>query len=514
MNTRTLVGTLTAWGGLSHASIATADTLDATLGEPIAEISHAVRADVDDGIAKFRVRRTIANRGERHEEAVLTIRLPAHAAATGLRIRVGEKWYDGELMERERAAELYRELTGVGPHLPRDPALLSWLWADRLELRVFPVPPHGTATVEYTLTVPTEYRAGVTSLSYPVRDAAERDLADPALTVAAQPGAGTLHVDGRLAVHEQPIVLRPHTSDPRCEQLGLAENCVVSVVEAPALLGVKTKVEALVRHTYASDLHVVLATPDGATAHLWSNEGGDGNDVRIEHMVDAWNMPAGPWLLGVADEVDLDVGVLADWSIESATHGWFGAEDLPLHLPDAGHASGVATIELPTPLDAVATRFAHVERSGAHVSRLEIDLPAHLSELPTAPHVIFVIDASFSAGVQALDEQRRLIEGFLGHTPDARVEVVATRRKPSALFGEFIDAENFAARWEELATTGDLALGNGSNLDLAVAFAEERIQSVKGRRYVIAFSDDRLRPSWGARGCGDRGHFTVAAVIW
>src|SRR5690554_6506664 len=79
MNTRSLVTILVAWGVLSYASIATADTLTATLGEPIEEISHAVRADVAGGVATFRVPRTIANHGELHEEAVLTIHLPAQA---------------------------------------------------------------------------------------------------------------------------------------------------------------------------------------------------------------------------------------------------------------------------------------------------------------------------------------------------------------------------------------------------------------------------------------------------
>jgi len=69
--------------------------------------------------------------------------MPYGAAATGLRIRSGDRWFPGELMERERAAEMYQELTGMGPHTPRDPALLQWVWANEVHRQVFPVPPGG-----------------------------------------------------------------------------------------------------------------------------------------------------------------------------------------------------------------------------------------------------------------------------------------------------------------------------------------------------------------------------------
>src|ERR1043165_9917192 len=113
---------------VATAGIARADELTATLEQPIAEVAHTVDITIADGVATYKVRRQFANRGKRADEASLAIDLPYGAAATGLRIRARDRWYDGDLMER-----------------------------DKLHLQVFPVLPGQVSTVEYTLTVPTRY---------------------------------------------------------------------------------------------------------------------------------------------------------------------------------------------------------------------------------------------------------------------------------------------------------------------------------------------------------------------
>ena len=138
---------------LAAVTPAAADVLESALGEPLFEVSHAVHVSVDDGVAVYRVRRVFANPGKKPDEARLEIDLPYGGAATGLRIRARDQWFDGELMEADKAAALYHELTGRGPWKPKDPALLYWRWADKLALQVFPVLPGSTSTVEYTLTV-------------------------------------------------------------------------------------------------------------------------------------------------------------------------------------------------------------------------------------------------------------------------------------------------------------------------------------------------------------------------
>lgn len=183
-----------------------ADTLSATQGQPLREVSHAVDVRLRDGVATYTVRRSFANPGVRHEEANLLLTLPAGAAATGLRINAGRRWYRGELMKAERAAALYRKLTGIGPHEPRDPAILIWLGKDEARLRIFPVPPGRTATVEYTLTAPTSYAGGRHGLEY-TAPGSDKRLALPVVRVFPQAPRAVVTLDGKLVAAAQPVTI-------------------------------------------------------------------------------------------------------------------------------------------------------------------------------------------------------------------------------------------------------------------------------------------------------------------
>lgn len=191
-----------------------ADVLESALGQPLYEVSHAVDVSVADGVAVYKVRRVFANPGKVADEARLEIDLPYGAAATGLRIRAREQWFEGERMEAERAAALYHELTGRGRWKPKDPALLYWRWADKLDLQVFPVLPGATSTVEHTLTVPTRYSGGRVFLSYPRLGAdTAPNLAVPVFDIKPGWGDATtmVKVDGVRMAPDSPIVLAKPT---------------------------------------------------------------------------------------------------------------------------------------------------------------------------------------------------------------------------------------------------------------------------------------------------------------
>ncbi len=150
---------------------ASADSFVGTRSEKLVEKSHKIDIQVGHGYADLRVRRTVHNGGQRHDQAMFHIDLPYGAVAVGLRT-LGVKdgaphWFDGELLEAEAAAARYKELTGIGGYYPKDPALLSWRSQTHLALQVFPCAPGQDKTVEYTLRVPTEYRDGRHHLSLP-----------------------------------------------------------------------------------------------------------------------------------------------------------------------------------------------------------------------------------------------------------------------------------------------------------------------------------------------------------
>ncbi|MFU8806463.1 MAG: VIT domain-containing protein [Bradymonadaceae bacterium] len=189
---------------LSSPFSAYADTLRSTLGEPVTEVSHSVTLSVEGGIATYVVRRTFANAGESHDEAVLSVIMPTGAVATGLRIRAGAVWYEGDLLPADEAAAKYTELTGMGVFDPLDPALLAWETSSSLHLRVFPVPPGGTATLEYTLTAPLSWKNGEAITHYP-RGGGGPSLSPVVLQFLEH--SAELFVDERRVTFEQPVVL-------------------------------------------------------------------------------------------------------------------------------------------------------------------------------------------------------------------------------------------------------------------------------------------------------------------
>jgi hypothetical protein len=150
--------------GIFLATPVRADSLAGTRSDQVHERAHVIELRLEPGHAEMTVRRTIENKGPRNDQAVYALNLPAGGVATGLRtlgvVNGEHQWFSAELMEREEAAKRYRELTGFGMAIPKDPALLYWVGLNRVGLQVFPVAPGGLKTVEYTVKLPTWYEDG------------------------------------------------------------------------------------------------------------------------------------------------------------------------------------------------------------------------------------------------------------------------------------------------------------------------------------------------------------------
>ena len=189
--------------GVAAAAISSAARADTLHGTRFVarEVAHTIDIRIDRGQALLTVRRTVHNPGQRHDQATFRIDVPSGAVATRLR-SLGERdgehiWYEGELMEAEEAARKYKELTGFGGYYPKDPALLSWRSQRRLALQVFPVPPGGLKTVEYTFAVPTLYHEGRYEISLG-RIGIEQ--------LPAEASVFAEHVDDGLRIDDRPIL--------------------------------------------------------------------------------------------------------------------------------------------------------------------------------------------------------------------------------------------------------------------------------------------------------------------
>jgi subtilisin-like proprotein convertase family protein len=492
---------------------ARADELVSTLGEPLRELSHTVDVTVAEGVATYRVTRVFLNSGKQADEASLSIDLPYGAAATGMRIRARTRWYEAVLMEREQAARLYQELTGRGVWAPKDPALLQWMWADKLHLQVFPVLPGQPSTVEYTLTVPTRYQRGQVFLSYPrLGEQKGSGLATPVLTV--RPGWGDART--RITVDDQPLA--PGARLPLAAirlpdwltALGPLDGAgyvssVVTVPDARATRGQfkKATVKLDIGHTFRGDLQVDLLTPDGAQVPVATREGGGENDLHGTFAVELPEGTSGPgsWRLVVTDRAALDVGTLDAWSLtlgEARDAPRFAARDLPRFIPDARESAsegGLAEIGIAPPhIDTVTARLGVVVASAEHAfARLELDLAPVLAPLPRQARVVFVVDGSYSMGEEGIPLQLAMVRAYLAHVPDALAEIVIYRRTATRLFGALVPAAQVAGRLAAAQREGKLEPGNGSALEEGVAAAARILADERGELRVVLLTDELLR---------------------
>ena len=508
-------------GLLLFGNLATADTLVATREQPMFEAAHTVDIKISDGVATYTVRRMFSNPGKVADQVELEIGLPYGAAATGLRIKASERWYDGVLMEREAAARLYKEMTGFGEHAPKDPALLAWMWADKLSLQIFPVMPGTVSTVEYTLTAPTRYEGGRYYVSYPRTAVPEPTegvhlltLAMPVVTVNPAWGDGrtAIMIDGKRVARGTPIVLLPPVRQDWEDQVNASSNAsyVSSVIsidpEMRTQQNYDTATIALeLPHTYRSDLRIDLLTPGGAVVPVFEGSGGGTNDVRGNFPIKLppKTQAAGAWRLVVSDHAALDTGTLDHWSISFGTGKDITTKqstDTPLFVPDAPESAsegGVATISIAPPAFTTwQTRLGKVTASDKHVfGRLEIDVAPQLVPTPKKAQVVFVLDTSFSIGEAGVAAQLDLMRAYLTHLPDAEIEVVTYRRRALRAFGRFVAAEDFNDALAVAKARGTFALGNGSAVDEGARLATAALSDRKGPRRIVLATDELWRTS-------------------
>lgn len=480
----------------------------------MAEVSHEVSVRVEEGVARFRVRRTFANGGAQAEEASLRIDLAHGAAVTGLKIRARDRWYEGELMEAEEARAKYRELTGRGAWQPKDPALLQWVWADEAHLQVFPVLPGAVSTVEYTLTAPLEYREGRYVLSYPQPVAADeaQGLSLAAPVVRVDPGHGDartlVRIAGLRVASDTPVVL---VAPPKAPWVGEGApdphaGHVLSRLEVARDEPVtRAEVDLEIDHTFSGDLRVHLVTPGGA--HLRVTEGqGNTNDIRGSFTVELpeGTRSGGDWHLVVSDHAGRDVGTLDAWSLSlvpakaGAAKVTGAASGLPRFIPDAPDADGAggqALIEVEPPkISTLDARLGRVVASAEHgFTRVEIDAAPRLRELPRRASVVFVLDVSRSVSEEDLAAQLRIARAYLSHVPDAAAELVAFDRGARRVFGEFVAAADFDAAIERARLAGALKTGNGSALEQGLGLAAAALRERRGPARIVALTDALLR---------------------
>jgi hypothetical protein len=114
------------------------EVLDLSGAPQLLELA-ALRVDVEPAgaMARYEVEHVFFNPTEQQLEGTFRFPLPSGSIVTGLALEIDGKLMDGEMLERERAREIYEEIVDN----MRDPALLEWEAGQTFKLRVFPIQP-------------------------------------------------------------------------------------------------------------------------------------------------------------------------------------------------------------------------------------------------------------------------------------------------------------------------------------------------------------------------------------
>jgi Ca-activated chloride channel homolog len=137
---------------------------------PLAIKSQRVTVAIQDGTAVTRVEQTFQNDGPSQLEAHYIFPLPRGAALSEFYLWVNGKKTKGELLERDKATNIYE---GIVRRLA-DPGLLEYVDSDVFRVRVFPVPARGEQKVELAFSQVLNFSAGLYHYHYPLGATAQQ----------------------------------------------------------------------------------------------------------------------------------------------------------------------------------------------------------------------------------------------------------------------------------------------------------------------------------------------------
>ncbi len=124
-----------------------------------------VTVDVRDLVARTVVRQAFQNSTSRSLEATYVFPLPPDAAVTEFSMVIDGKKVTGELLDKDKAARIYRDVV----RRMRDPGLLEYLGGNLFRAKVYPIPPHAAQEVEIRYSQVVAGDGGVCRYVYPLR---------------------------------------------------------------------------------------------------------------------------------------------------------------------------------------------------------------------------------------------------------------------------------------------------------------------------------------------------------
>lgn len=111
---------------------------------------HKVNVDLKDQVARTTIEQSFVNHTSAVLEGTFYFPLPEDASVSSFALEVGGRWIEGEVVEKERARQIYETLLRE----KRDPGLLEWSGGNLFQARVYPIHGEKRVKIVYTQVLP------------------------------------------------------------------------------------------------------------------------------------------------------------------------------------------------------------------------------------------------------------------------------------------------------------------------------------------------------------------------
>ncbi|XYH99440.1 AgmX/PglI C-terminal domain-containing protein [Sorangium sp. So ce1128] len=218
------------------------------------------RAVIEAPLALTELHLTFENPEDRVLEGTFRVTLPRGASLGRLAMKIGQRWQEGEVVERKRAREAYEDFL----HRKQDPALLEQAAGNEVSARVFPIPARGVKEIvlsysqelgpDAPFTVPLrglpvvsrlDLEATVAGAAAPAHALHRRDAAPEADFVVDPGRLGSTEARGGLRSGELVLARVPAPVDGHAQPDPLASAVILVDTSASRALGLEDQLGLL-----------------------------------------------------------------------------------------------------------------------------------------------------------------------------------------------------------------------------------------------------------------------------
>ncbi len=226
-------------------------SLTASDGTGLKLVRLKARGVLEEPLAFTELTLAFENTEARTREGRFRIALPPNASISRFAMKIGGRWQEGEVVERQRARQIYEDFL----HRKQDPALLEQQAGNEFTARVFPIPPR--AIKELIISYSQELTRADQRYAIPLQglpELGELDIRVLRSKAAAGGGGAASSLGGSTSVAEHVQVNRRAWTPDRdfeldqagvAERLGLRHDNLVVARVTPVLGGETDELDSL-----------------------------------------------------------------------------------------------------------------------------------------------------------------------------------------------------------------------------------------------------------------------------